>query len=75
MNKHNSTVQMQNETFKVDGKNWTIESSGLITWIVVIGFIVLSGAYIYGKFFHVKVATKIRSSNEKRRARKKTKKK
>ena len=49
------TINPENESVKVDGKNWVIEASGLITWIVVIGFFVLAGAYIYGKFFHERV--------------------
>lgn len=64
-----------NESIKVDGKNWTIEANGMITLIVTIGFFILAGLYIYGKFFHVKVKEKVRSYNAKRRTRKsKTKK-
>ena len=60
-------INPENETIKVDAKNMTFESSGLIAWVAVVGFIAISILYIYGKFFHERV----RAWNHKR---KKTKK-
>ena len=67
-------TQPQNESIKVDAKNLTLEATGLITIVVVVGVFILTGAYIYGKFLHVKVKEKIRSRYARRKTRK-TKKK
>ena len=68
------TMKPENETVKVDAKNWTVEASGLITWIVVLGAIGLGAAYIYGKYFHVKVKAKIQQRRDRKNAKRKSRK-
>ena len=54
------TIKPENESVSVDVKNWKIEASGFITWIVVFGVLIIAGAYVYGKFFHHKVKAKFK---------------
>ena len=53
------TINPENETIKVDAKNWTVEGSGFITWVMVIGLLLLGAAIVYGKFFHERVRGKL----------------
>lgn len=70
MSKQYHTQKASIDHLKVDAKNKTIEANGVITIIIVIGAFILAAAYIYGKFFHVKVIKNIRKRNVKRKERK-----